>query len=367
MEGLRGYAVLLVLFIHCIGVVCYQHRAINLAEQQAPVWRLVQWHGITDALLITLNMGHYAVDLFFLLSAFLITRIVMRQREFSYLPYLKKRILRIYPAFLLSMAVAMAVQIVLLERYKFSFGMLGANLLFLNGAPIIGYRFVEYNGPTWSLFYEFAFYVVFPLLFALWSHMRHPERPTFIPAAILMLGALVYAHSYMARSAMFFFGMFLGSRTDDELRKVGCRLPTWLVVSLYSAVCLAYATISRNFAWFLPAYAVAVSLLFLKSCYSDGLLNRLFTSLPMRWMGNISYSLYLIHMPTLYILAWLIDFTALGLHPLTSAALFVVAGSICSMAMAVMLFTVAERWYFRRPASVPTPVQATPPPLRLAA
>jgi len=77
MEGLRGYAVLLVVFIHAMGIICYNHRDSDPADP-SPIWKILQRHTISDTLLLTLSMGHYAVDLFFLLSAFLITRIVAR-------------------------------------------------------------------------------------------------------------------------------------------------------------------------------------------------------------------------------------------------------------------------------------------------
>jgi exopolysaccharide production protein ExoZ len=54
-----------------------------------------------------LASSHYGVDLFFLLSGFLIFKIVSRQ-DFSYLGFLRNRLIRLYPAFAFALGLQLA-------------------------------------------------------------------------------------------------------------------------------------------------------------------------------------------------------------------------------------------------------------------
>ena len=98
----------------------------------------------------------------------------------------------------------------------------------------------------------------------------------------------------------------------------------------------------------------ASSLLFVKACYDKGLLHSVFAWTPLRWLGNISYSFYLIHA---VVMAWVAHRLASRLLALPDAISFpvlLVAMFVASLVASVLLFTVAERWYFwlmRVPAS----------------
>ena len=350
MEGLRGYAVLLVVFIHAVGHVLVAHRHVNVFDAESqPFWTLARLHSASDAMLLALMQGHYAVDLFFLLSAFLITRIVVKQQaHFSYRRYLTKRFLRIYPPFFVSLLVCMGVQILWLQTMPYSTRTFLKNLLFLHGCPIIGYRVAAYNFPTWSLFYEFSFYLVFPMLFMLLGRSQKGTGTGSFMSSILLFGAVLWSHAYMPRSCTFFFGMMIGLRNDDELGRIARGLSTRVVVTVYLALVVAYAFVSRNWSWYSPFFSVGATMLFLKTCYDSGPLNRFFSSMPLRWIGNISFSLYLMHRITLDIIEHSLDPQALGLHPLLDAGVYFVLSLGLSLVLAVALFATVERWHFRK-------------------
>ena len=367
MEGLRGFAVMLVVFIHVIANLCIFHAGVDISDLSDSL-QYARKHSNMKALLHALSQGHHAVDLFFLLSAFLITRIVAKQKgTFSYFGYIRKRAVRIYPPFLAALVFAIAVQHWFIHEIPIKNSIIAKNLLFLHGAPIVGWKFRAYNFPAWSLFYEFSFYIVFPMLFWLWrrSQAVGGSAGSYM-AGVALLGAILYVHSYMPRAATFFFGIMLGLRSDDELRRIARGLPTWLVAGTFSFLCLAYATYSRNFAWFTPFYSVSISMLFLKTCFDEGPLHRLFTWSPLRGLGNISYSLYLMNMPVLLLMDRVVPFEKLGPSPAARGIVYVSMGIIASIGGAVVLFAVAERWYFRKRQPTPIPA-AVPEPLRLAA
>ncbi len=367
MEGLRGFAVMIVVFIHAISSLCHLQVGVDVGDTSNTL-DYARNHSIAKTLLHVLAQGHYAVDLFFLLSAFLITRIVMKQETtFSYFSYIRKRAVRIYPPFLAALVFAIAVQHWVIQEIPIRSRIIAENLLFIHGAPIIGWKFPAYNFPAWSLFYEFSFYIVFPMLFWLWRRCQAKDGSAgSYMAGVALLGAVLYVHSYMPRAATFFFGVMLGLRSDDELRKIARGLPTWLVAGTFGFLALAFATYSRNFGWFTPFFSVSVSMLFVKTCYDAGPLHRLFTWMPLRGLGNISFSLYLMNAPVLMLMDRWIHFQQLGPTSVIRGAVYVALGIGLSIAGAIVLFAVAERWYFRK--RQPTPIQAAvPEPLRLAA
>jgi hypothetical protein len=139
--------------------------------------------------------GFVGVDIFFVISGFLITGIVhgeLRRGTFSLRGFYERRLRRIFPALALMLAVTAAVAWFVLTpgQYK-AFGQsLVACVAFLSN--IYFYFRTDYFAPqaeelpllhTWSLAVEEQFYLVFPAL--LWAAMRwSPKRVLAIVAAM---------------------------------------------------------------------------------------------------------------------------------------------------------------------------------------
>src|SRR5215510_2387591 len=102
LEGLRGLAIVLVFFVH-------YHSLFGDYVEVNPVSHFIsQFLGV---------IGHCGVDLFFVLSGFLIYRIVLRKRA-SYLQFMRRRIQRIYPAFATIFVVYVALSYFVLDESK---------------------------------------------------------------------------------------------------------------------------------------------------------------------------------------------------------------------------------------------------------
>ncbi|APW38432.1 hypothetical protein RD110_15525 [Rhodoferax koreense] len=124
------------------------------------------------ALFGTLTLGEVAVDCFFILSGFLISRSWLSEPRV--LPYLKKRILRIIPgfvvAFLFSVFIAGWIGSTNGVSYLSQLNMLSlaSNVLNLtqpNAPPTFeGSFFPDVNGSLWSIRYEFVCYLLVLLL-----------------------------------------------------------------------------------------------------------------------------------------------------------------------------------------------------------
>src|SRR3954447_11434148 len=93
MEGIRGVAVGLVFMQHyCAQFSAYNHNS-----------------GLTQAIIRTFEVfGNFGVELFFVLSGFLIYSMVLRKRP-SIIPFMTRRAQRLYPAFVVALLIGAAI------------------------------------------------------------------------------------------------------------------------------------------------------------------------------------------------------------------------------------------------------------------
>ena len=150
MEGLRAYAILAVLAVHSLG--SYSNNILNTNRNSLRIWDLEE---LSDIAFQIIWRSHYGVDLFFLLSGFLIFRIVAKP-GFTYLTFIKNRIIRIYPAFLFSLAIYIYFTAIYMHLIPLDIWLIAKNLVFMNGIPGLNIR--GYNHASWSLFSEFSFF-----------------------------------------------------------------------------------------------------------------------------------------------------------------------------------------------------------------
>jgi peptidoglycan/LPS O-acetylase OafA/YrhL len=339
MEGLRAYAVLLTFCVHYFGAFLLQYRGLDTgAVKLADVPR------DTDRVLAWLQLSPYGVYLFFILSGFLICRLVGHSRDFSYPRFLWRRFCRIYPAFVLALALGIAVFSLYAGWALFSWRGVLANLLLLNGVRELGV--VPYLHQTWSLFNEVVFYLVFPVLLLL-RPLGVWGSPWVLAAAGIAVVYLPFALGWgQAIYLLFFAGATAARFDDDQLRNFARRAPEALVLVAYLGVTTLIALRAVNDHVAIWLYAIAGTLLVVQTCFGTGHLNRLFGWRPLRRVGNVSYSLFLVHtVPVFYVVyvfgpAWFAS-RSLG-AALAGAAIALTA----SITLAGILFLAAERPYF---------------------
>ena len=307
MEGLRGFAVFLVFLVHYVSTLEPWIRPGSLL------------HALADALH---TIGVSGVDLFFVLSGFLIYGSLLA-REQRFLPFMKRRCQRIYPAFLAVFALYLALSFALpgQNRIPASFAAaaayLGANLLLLPGLlPIQPLITV-----AWSLSYEMFYYLAVPLVIGV-GRLRG-RRPAV--RVVLWCGlAFVLATYCGLRGGPVQLVMFLAGMLLHEAL-AGRTLPS-------AGGAVALAALAAGFGAMLvptagPAgYTVKVAILFVaffvlcQECFSrpTDWLARTFSWTPLRWLGNMSYSYYLLHGLALKA-AFLVVVKTFGVAPLPGA------------------------------------------------
>lgn len=343
MEGLRGLAVLLVFLVHYVSL-------------SAP------WRG-GDALLAAVasslhTVGNAGVDLFFVLSGYLIYGSLL-ERPQKLRHFLRRRVRRIYPVYACVFLVYLLLSWALPSQNRIpapwpeALRYLAGNFFLLTGfgtaPPLISV--------AWSLSYEMLSYLLIALLVsALRLRLRSRRwRCLFFaclgaaaafgfatfggPARMLLFIAGIFVHEAMARPAR---------HAPNALLATCAVLAAWAMLLMPLALWLKLAALgSAFFLLCLSCFQRPGSVLALALCWT-----------PLRWLGNISYSYYLIHG-----LALKAAFMALALlapplpHGLGFFLLMLVPMLGVTLPPAVLLFLLVER-----PCSL-APIRAATPAL----
>ena len=339
MDGLRAYAIGLVFLVHFLSQ--YFNGSSGAKRIDFDTFQLAHADGVVDDLAYYFWASHYGVDLFFLLSGFLIFRLVARQR-FSYPAFLRNRFIRLYPAF----AVALAIHCVYIAYFwhqTYEWRTIAANLLMLQGIWELGIKAIIV--PTWSLTYEWLFYLVFPLLLFLpIAHGRISLRH-LIPVAAVVIAFVIPLGQYYIRFLMFLAGAALASIPPEWMRAKLQRVPDLPVLAVYVLANLMFVT-NQDYYRFIPVYLVTSFLLVAKVIHGDGLLHRMFHWEVLRRLGKVSYSFYLFHGLIVVVVC---DHVGPMLRDLPEIVRFsiLLSGSFAlSAAAAAVFYRLLERPYF---------------------
>lgn len=288
MEGLRGVAVLLVFGVHFSGHVELWIRDHFWLDQIAAAW----W-----------TIGHSGVDLFFVLSGYLIYGSLI-EREQTFLPYFRRRLQRIYPTFLAVLALYIVLSIIFPHESKIPSGTIPAlrylafNALLLPGIIAVDPMITV----AWSLSYEVFFYLLIPLAVA-GLGLRGRSRSIRV---MLFFGTAAGLASYTAlygghiRLVMFLGGMLL----FEAIRARPSLAPSSWIALVAVAAALAVQLLplggSAGYTLKILTLFIAFPLLCATAFARPGAgIGRGLSFTPLRWLGNMSYSYYLIHGVTL--------------------------------------------------------------------
>jgi peptidoglycan/LPS O-acetylase OafA/YrhL len=244
--------------------------------------------------------GGLGVDLFFCLSGFLITALLLSEwserGSISFTDFYRRRALRLLPALLLVSAVTLAFYP---EAYRQA--LIGVTYV-ANFARLSGDSLGSF-GHFWSLAQEEQFYLVWPL--ALTAMLRFPR---IIVPSLGMLFVAISVHGLTASSYerlwygpdMHSGGLVLGALAAVlYVRGGNLRLPVSIAV-LVSVLCVAIFSLSTARS-VLPVFDLSAAVLVL--AVAQGSLRSLELR-PLRYVGKISYGLYLWHVPVFIAIGW---------------------------------------------------------------
>jgi peptidoglycan/LPS O-acetylase OafA/YrhL len=307
--------------------------------QGLAVWRFVRAGPVIAA-------GNEAVFAFIIISGFVITHLILSRAE-PYPAYIGRRFLRLYPVYLVCLAVGMVTTIgykdaimaqpwgaltppiaefgaQFTSQASHPLAHLIAHLTMLHGLipdQMLDNANVVFLGPAWSLSLEWQFYLVAPFIVAAAARPRGALVLTllFLPAyALYWTGWLgtygaPWGHPSVLFGAAPLFAIGIATRIAVPDLPAIRRYP--LVPVLWMLVCLVL--VYRD-ALFLGVWlAIMPYMLMLPpadrvSQVIDRVLHALLDSRIATWLGQRSYTTYLIHFPLVQAIVWACARTGLG-------------------------------------------------------
>jgi peptidoglycan/LPS O-acetylase OafA/YrhL len=336
LDGVRGIAILAVVSLHAFG---------RPAE------------------------GALGVDLFFVLSGFLITSLLLERRQrgdTSLRRFYARRALRLLPA-LFAMLTAYVAWTAVTDPRKLGHAITGTALAVGYVANIAAAWHPETIphelSQIWSLSQEEQFYLVWPPLLLLLMRVR----PSVVPRALaLLIGAVALERFLIVILTVGGGGefplsrLYLGPDTHAEPILIGClfgvcfvtgQLPAWLAApgprrraAGVSAAFVLCGILFFDHIWpflfatpLLTVYAAAAGIVILSAATDTDGIARLLAFRPLVFVGRISYSLYLWHLLVL---------TAIGVS-VPEIGVRSIVGVAASVVIAAASFFLVEQRFLR--------------------
>jgi peptidoglycan/LPS O-acetylase OafA/YrhL len=289
LDGLRGLAVLIVLLSHSANAGLFFHEYLNFSQ-----------------------IGKIGVYLFFVLSAYLLDRQIALAffNHTATLPYWKnyflRRFLRIYPLYLIALFIYGLFTLLGIETKINRLIDLPLHMLLLKGKDVF-----------WSIPVEFKYYFLSPVLMWFCNKYLHWERSKILLFFVLLIAVSIAAQQlfhFPLISTFRFLPVFLVG-TFISVYEIWNSKPLnqWIrplyadvlaMLSLIIIVCsfpyyfnlLFHRNINSQSSVFYLPYALLWGFVLLAAKYGGGFIRNILTFKPLRYIGSISFSMYLFHM-----------------------------------------------------------------------
>lgn len=284
--------------------------------------------------------GFIGVDIFFVISGFVITAMLLREQsrsagKISFTNFYKRRFLRLTPALSAVVIFSVIVSVVVLPPFgpQQNAGLTGIGAMFMVANGVISLTSGSYFAPpaevnpllhTWSLSVEEQFYVVFPaLLFLSWRVSRHRFFKNNLPLIAVSLLTLVSFLITLFRPELpdtFLWGFYspvvraweFGAGAVAAFVIANGYFPSrkylnWMGYSgiVFILLSIIFITGKEDFPGpitLVPVIGTVLLLLAGSNPEHQSMISRMFGTKPLISIGNWSYSLYLWHWPLIVFL-----------------------------------------------------------------
>lgn len=282
LDGFRATSILLVIASH-----------LTLEHPVPLLWRV--------------QYGKLGVRVFFVISGFLITSLLLKERQktgnISLSGFYLRRLFRIAPAyyvFLAAITLLIPTGLVVANYANVGFAAIYLNDYTFEGGTV---------GHTWSLAVEEQFYLLWPLLLVL---SRRPERVCLGVLLVAPVFRLLSSYQLWPSNAELAFECVCDSLAT------GCLLALWRerlweslayrtvvssrwVIAIPSGTLLVLAVLPSSIVvWVLGGSALNIGIAMVLDRYMrmpDTIIGRGLNWAPVAWLGTLSYSLYLWQQP----------------------------------------------------------------------
>ncbi|MFN9546305.1 MAG: acyltransferase family protein [Cyanobacteriota bacterium] len=295
-----------------------------------------------------LPSGFLGVDVFFVLSGFVITSSLTRHQETRLRPFLlqfyARRVKRLLPLLIVCVLVTAWVGALVVtpgSQEEMAIWQTGLAALVGAGNLVLQAQQFDYFAAsttlnlfthTWSLGVEEQFYLLFPLLVFASGLSRGGRQAGFRLALVLTLLSLASLISWLVRNgqdprlAYYFFPARFWEMAAGALAFLAWRarppapapgrwasgLTASLPAALLSVGLVVFLALPRSLAPRTTVAVVLVTALLLWGLTPGQVTTRLLSTAPLQKLGRLSYALYLWHWSVLALSAWTV-----GIHPWT--------------------------------------------------
>lgn len=304
LESLRGLAALVVVIYHAV------------------------WTNPVTALHFFQN-GSLMVDFFFVLSGFVIFHSYGRKLRSltDILRFLFLRIGRLYPLHLAFLLVFLAIEVAKFVAEK-KFGLVAdkpafavnngyaflSNLLLIHALGL--HHRVTFNIPSWSISTEFYAYVLFAAVRTSLRDDRHmaiaavviiaASAATLYWAGVIPLDDAVVDWGFLRCCGGFFLGTLTYNAYSvfraERSAGAGVRPGSWLSPLALATTLVFLSTTDPEGAWTYALPPLAAFVILSSVLWPHPALQKMLSAGPLRWLGRVSYSLYMVHAAV----AWII-------------------------------------------------------------
>lgn len=308
------------------------------------------FHSISDYLLFGLDMlsscGKECVVIFFILSAFVI-RHSFASHHYSWMNFYKIRLIRIYWPFLLSMLFSIVVLVVCVRyinpaihttslreyntRLSAAYDGLSVPQVIKTIFFIYKGEFAGFNYAYWSLGHELIFYLLFPL------YNRLNRTTILLPAAVfitlfLVTGLSVFYYQLFFLAGLMLYDYFFNLSQQPLIKSK--MLYAFVLAVFFMAVNVANKAVSEKFSdvvTLLYAFFIFDYIIYYIKNKNSWLMK----------LGDISYSLYLNHLPLLLLFYAVITLYTGQLVFFSRAPYY--AGVVIALVLTVPLYILMEK------------------------
>jgi peptidoglycan/LPS O-acetylase OafA/YrhL len=359
LDGLRGVAALMVIWYHIFEGYAFA----------------------SDTMITTFNHGYLAVDFFFILSGFVIGYAYDDRwgKSLTMKDFFKRRLIRLHPMVIMG-AVLGAITFCIQGSVQWDGTHIGISMImlsllctifFIPAMPGVGYEvrgngeMFPLNGPCWSLFFEYIGNILYALFIRRLSNKALTVLVVLLGVALALfavfdvsgygnigvgwtLDGVNFGGGLLRMLFPFSVGMLMSRNFKPMKVKGAFWICTIVLIALFSVPYLEGAEpICTNGAY--EAFCIIVAFPALVWIGASGTTTDKKSTVICKFLGDISYPVYVIHYPIMYLFyAWLIKNQLYTLGETWEVALFVYVLSVVLAYLCLKLYDEPIRKYLAK-------------------
>lgn len=269
---------------------------------------------------------HIVMDIFFTISAFLITLALIKNinvsGKISLLTFTKRRLLRLYPALIFCVVPYTIVAYFFVGNFRFIIDDAFLTLIYAsNFSKLSNYIYPHLFGHTWSLAIEEHFYIIWPSLLTLLLIRKEIWKNAAKILLLIMLASITW-RIYLVESGAEWSRLYYASDTridafiiggllafiQPNLNNLYKNMPFFKNTLIALSFCILLSLyfwdpkIKYYFVWQQPVILfLSCALIFVITRNDKNIIEKILDSKILQWIGVRCYGVYLWHWPIIWL------------------------------------------------------------------